>query len=92
MASIDILRCHDLDHAHARAIVDAMAEEMQQKYATSHQWQADTLHFNRPGIDGQIRIEQGQIHVQARLGLLFSAMKPIIEREIEHTLNERFRA
>lgn len=92
MPSIDIYHGHDLDHERARAIVGDVACDMQQKYATSNRWENDTLHFSRPGIDGRIRIKSGQIHVQARLGILFGAMKPIIEREIERILDEKFRA
>lgn len=92
MPSIDICRGHDLGNQRARTIVDDVANEMQQKFATTNHWQDDTLHFSRPGIEGQICIEDGQIHVQARLGLLFGAMKSVIEREIERTLDEKFLA
>lgn len=90
MSCIDICRGHGLGHECARAIVDDVAAEMRQKFATDNHWQEDTLHFSRPGINGQIRIEDGQVHFHAQLGLLFGAMKPVIEREIERALDERF--
>lgn len=90
MPSIDICRGHDLSKERARNVVDDVACEMQRKYATRNSWENDTLHFSRPGIEGQIRIEDGQIHVHARLGLLFGAMKSVIEGEIERAIDERF--
>jgi putative polyhydroxyalkanoate system protein len=90
MASIDIRHAHSLPAARARAAVEEVAEKLGRKFGLQYRWEGDTLHFLRPGVDGRIELLPRQLHVSARLGLLFSAMKGSIEAEIRRYLDERF--
>jgi putative polyhydroxyalkanoate system protein len=47
------------------------------------------LHFQRQGVDGRIALQPGQVHVDAKLGMLFSALKGTIESELRRVLQER---
>jgi putative polyhydroxyalkanoate system protein len=90
MASIDIRRPHRLSQSEAHTVIDKVAARMREKFEVQTQWHGDTLAFERPGINGQIAIGGDEIHVSARLGLLFSPLKGMIEQEIRRKLDEHF--
>lgn len=89
MATIDIRHDHDLPAAKARAAVEEVAVKLGRKFGLDCRWEGDTLHFMRSGVDGRIELLPQQLHVSARLGMLFSAMKGPIEAEIRRYLDER---
>jgi putative polyhydroxyalkanoate system protein len=90
MPDIDIRRPHRLSHAEAHALVDQVASRMREKFDIKSQWQNDTLAFERPGISGKIAVGSDEIHVSARLGMLLSPLKGMIEQEIRRKLDEHF--
>jgi putative polyhydroxyalkanoate system protein len=90
MSSIDIRRPHSLSEADAHALIDKVAERMREKFDLKSQWQDGVLVFERPGIGGKIAILANEIHVTARLGMLFSPLKAMIEQEIRRKLDEHF--
>jgi putative polyhydroxyalkanoate system protein len=55
-----------------------------------HQWDGDTLTFNRSGVDGKIKLSPKKLHVTAKLGFLVSMLKDSIESEIRRVLDEKF--
>ena len=89
MPSIDIRRKHGKTHAEARAIVEKTADSMTKKFGVASEWDGDTLHFKRSGVNGSIEVTATEVIVHAQLGLLLGAMKPVIEREIEGQLDKR---
>lgn len=90
MPSIDIRRPHRLPIAEARSRVDQVAARMQEKFGLTGDWQGDTLGFSRPGLTGAIAVEPEAIQVQARLGMMLTPLKGVIEQEIRHKLDELF--
>jgi putative polyhydroxyalkanoate system protein len=89
MASIDITHRHSLPpEAARRAVVEAVVK-LGQKLGVDYRWDGDTLHFQRQGVDGRIAMAPGQVHVSAKLGLLFSALKGTVESELLRVLRER---
>jgi len=90
MSGIDIRHAHSLPMDQARTAVEQVANSLVQRFDVSCDWQGDTLHFARPGVDGRIALEPQQLHVTASLGFLLSAMRGPIETEIRRVLAERF--
>jgi putative polyhydroxyalkanoate system protein len=90
MSSIDIRRPHSLSEADAHALIDKVAERMREKFDLKSHWQDGVLVFERPGIGGKIAILGNEIHVTAKLGMLFSPLKTMIEQEIRRKLDEHF--
>ena len=90
MPSIHIRRPHQLPMAEARARVDQVAARMQEKFGLAGEWQGDTLGFSRPGLTGSIAVEREAIEVQARLGMMLTPLKGVIEQEIRRKLDEHF--
>ena len=89
MATIDIHHAHTLPDAAARKAVEDVAVKLGRKFGLDYRWEGDTVHFVRPGVDGRIQLLPGQVHVTAKLGLLFAAMRGTIESELLRILKER---
>jgi putative polyhydroxyalkanoate system protein len=88
MPKIDIRRAHGRSLQAAKEAVDETAAAISKRLAVSTEWDGDTLRFQRGGVSGQIRVTETEVHVIAELGLLFGAMKPMIEGEIQRRLDE----
>ncbi len=90
MSTIEITQDHSLSPAQARQAVEDFAAKLGKKFGLESRWEGETLHFKRSGVDGQISMTPGQLHVRAKLGLMFGAMKGRIEQEMRRVLDERF--
>lgn len=90
MPSIELHRPHQLGLEEARTVVERVATRMQEKFGVQTRWDGDTLRFARQGVDGGIRVEPGQVHVSARLGMLLTPLKGMIEDEVRRKLDEYF--
>lgn len=89
MSTIEIHHPHSLPHAQARQAVEDFAAKLGQRFGLDYRWEGDTLHFKRSGVDGHVALLPGQLLVNAKLGLLYSAMKGPIEHEMRRVLAER---
>lgn len=89
MASIDITHHHSLPPDAARRAVEDAVARLGEKLGVDYRWEGDMLHFQRHGVDGRITLAPGQVHVAAKLGLLFSALKGTVESELLRVLQER---
>ncbi|HEX2596678.1 MAG TPA: polyhydroxyalkanoic acid system family protein [Luteimonas sp.] len=89
MSTIDIRHPHGLAPAQARQAVEDFAVKLGQRFGLDYRWEGDVLHFKRSGVDGHILLLPGELHVKAKLGLLFAAMKGSIESEMRRVLAER---
>jgi putative polyhydroxyalkanoate system protein len=90
MPSIDITRHHSLPLAEARQKVDRVAAHIAEKFQVVHEWQGNTLHFSRSGVDGQIAVTTGLVRVTAELGFLLSMLRDPVEREVKRYLEDEF--
>jgi putative polyhydroxyalkanoate system protein len=90
MSHIDIHHTHSLPHAKARTAVQQVADKLAERFGLDCQWEGETLHFERSGVDGRILLEPNSLRVTANLGFLMSAFRGPIEAEIRRVLDERF--
>jgi putative polyhydroxyalkanoate system protein len=90
MSKIDIRRKHSKSHKAAKVAVDKTAAAIGKKFGIHSEWDGDTLNFHRPGGSGKIHVTKTEVRVTAELGFLMSALKPMIESEIERQLDENF--
>ena len=88
--TIHIRRAHGLNAEEARDTADQLAKELAERFDVEHHWDEGVLYFARPGVNGEIRIDDGVIDITTELGFLFSALKPAVEREINRYLDEHF--
>ena len=90
MPSIDITRHHSRPLAEAKQKVERVAKHIAEKFQVVYEWQGNTLHFSRSGVDGQIAVTPKLIKVTANLGFLLSMIRDPVEREINRFLDEEF--
>jgi len=90
MSDIRIRRRHGKSLADARASAEHMATELNEEFDLSHSWNGNVMRFKRPGVSGDLTVDERDVALNIRLGLLLFALKPTIEREIHRFFDENF--
>jgi len=85
---IHIIREHNLGLEQARDSATNMARDLAEQFSISTQWNANTLTFARPGVDGEIQVEAARIVIQVRLGFMVSLFRAGIEQSIHEHLDQ----
>ncbi|MEY4766126.1 MAG: hypothetical protein RI907_2799 [Pseudomonadota bacterium] len=90
MSEIKLQHTHDLGLDKARELAAKWSQEAGAKLGLSCRTEAgadhDTVHFERSGVKGRMRVSAQQFDLEVKLGLMMSAMKPVIEAEIRKNL------
>jgi len=87
MSTIKVTRHHQLDHQHALQAADELAQSLSRDFDVQYQWKNEVLYFNRRGANGELHVGPQTIQIELKLGLLLSAFRDRIEREIHHHLD-----
>ena len=87
MASISITKRHSLSRRKARDAAERVAQDLEQRFDLAWAWEGDEVVFERAGLSGRMHVGAREIRLDVRLGLLLSALKPAIEREIHAQLD-----
>ncbi len=90
MSTIDIHAHHKLSHDEALTAADELSCDLARKFGIDYGWEDEVIHFERPGVSGQISVEKTEIRIQADLGFLLMMLKGPIEQEIVSYLTEHF--
>lgn len=88
MADIELKRAHHLGLKGARAAAEKMAEKLGKQFNLSGTWTGNTLHFDRPGVNGALSVSDKDMHLAVTLGFLLKAMKGPIERAVHEQLDK----
>lgn len=92
MSTIDIRHPHSLPADQARSAIDEVASKLQERFEINSRWEGENLLFSRSGVDGAIELLPDQVRVTAELGFLLSAMKGMVESEIQRVLTDKLGA
>ena len=90
MSTIDIHAFHKLSHEEALNAADELSIDLAKKFGIDYGWEEEVIHFERPGVNGQILVQESELRIQANLGLLLMMLKTPIEQEIIRYLKEHF--
>ena len=74
----------------ARKLAERVAKQLKERYAVDYAWSGDTLSFVHQGVTGVLDVTATEVAVRVRLGLLFSFLKPQIEKKIFQDLSKHF--
>ena len=92
MANLHILREHALGLSAARKIAYAWAEHVEQEFNMECTYEegkaSDTVHFERTGVHGTLKVTKAHFELEAKLGILLGAFKGRIEAEIVKNLDD----
>ena len=90
MSTIDIHAFHKLSHEEALNAADELSIDLAKKFGIDYGWDEEVIHFERPGVNGQILVQESELRIQANLGLMLMMLKTPIEQEIIRYLKEHF--
>jgi putative polyhydroxyalkanoate system protein len=90
VSTIDIHAHHALSHEEALAAADELSCDLSEKFGIDYGWEGEVIHFERPGVHGQILVMERELRIQAELGFLLMMLKGPIEQEIVRYLTEHF--
>jgi len=90
MSTIDIHAYHDLSHEDALNAADELSIDLAEKFGIDYGWEDEVIHFERPGVNGQILVKETELRIQANLGFMLMMLKSPIEQEIVRYLEEHF--
>lgn len=88
MASISIVRKHQLSHKKAKDVAEKIARGLNKRFNLDYVWEGDDIEFERPGVSGTMHVAKDKLTLDVTLGFLLSALKPTIEREINAQLDQ----
>jgi putative polyhydroxyalkanoate system protein len=89
---IIIRRKHGKTRSEARIAAEHMASELEEEFDLSFTWDGEVMHFKRPGLSGELTLDNQEVILNVRLGFFLSALKPSIESEVHRFFDENFRA
>lgn len=87
MSEIHYVRKHSLSMAEAKKMVQKAADALGEEYDLTSQWEGDTLHFRRSGVDGFMAVSREQVELKVKLGFLLRPFKAKFEEHIERNLD-----
>jgi putative polyhydroxyalkanoate system protein len=88
MSDIHFIRKHSLSVAEAKKKVQQAADHLADEYDLASEWEGDTLHFTRSGVDGHIAVTAKEVTLDVKLGFLLRAFKTTFEHHIERNLDD----
>ncbi len=90
MSDINIRRQHGKTRADARTSAEHMASELKEEFDLDYAWNGDVMRFKRPGLAGELSLDDSEVTFHIHLGFLLFALKPTIEREVHRFFDENF--
>ncbi|MFW2403700.1 MAG: polyhydroxyalkanoic acid system family protein [Gammaproteobacteria bacterium] len=89
MASIQIKQAYTMPYDELKEGLDKLAGKLGEQYQLECDWDSDDcMCFSRSGADGKVEIGEEEIDLQVNLGMMMSAFKGTIEREIQTFMDE----
>ena len=87
MSEIKYKREHHLSIKDAKKIAQRAADGLGKEYDLQSQWEGDTLHFSRGGVDGHMHVTAHYIDLNVKLGFLLRPFRSAFEHHIERNLD-----
>jgi len=89
MSRLIITRAHDLSFEDLCAEAEALAEKLRRQYGGSWRWEEDCLHYNYSGgVDAIVWVDEDELTIEVKLGMMMGMMRRPIEREINVYLDQ----
>jgi len=90
MGTISITKRHHLSHKKAKEAAQKVADDLNMRFDLGYTWRGDCIEFARPGLRGELHILKDEVRLDCKLGLLLTALKPAIEKDVHKEFDKRF--
>jgi putative polyhydroxyalkanoate system protein len=87
VSEIHYKRMHHLSIKDAKKIAQKAADDLGKEYDLRSEWEGDTLHFRRSGVDGHMHVTAHYIDLNVKLGFLLRPFRSAFEHHIERNLD-----
>ena len=71
LSTIDIHAYHKLSHEDALTAADKLSCDLSEKFGIDYGWEDEGIPFERPGVHGQILVNDTELRIQANLGFMY---------------------
>ena len=89
MSRIYIQRDHELDNRTLRKRAERLAKQLQSEFGGNYRWEGNTVHYSYSGgIDARLTLQDADILVDVKLGVLMLMLKKRLQQEIEGYLDQ----
>lgn len=89
MAKIKLDHNYTIPREELHTKLDELAEEMGSRYQLECKWESDDcISFKRSGAAGEINIDDKQLSLSMKLGMMLAAFKGPIERDIKNFITK----
>ena len=88
MAQIDLTHAHTMSKDDAKAAVERVGRDLEDRLDATSQWDGDTLRFERSGASGRIDVRPGEVQVTIDLSWWVPASTDRVRGEAEALLDE----
>jgi putative polyhydroxyalkanoate system protein len=88
MADIVMHRTHHHGLKGARTAAEKMAKKLDEKFDLTSEWEGNTLHFHRSGVNGHLVVTDHDMNLNVTLGFMLKLMKGPIEKAIHEQLED----
>jgi putative polyhydroxyalkanoate system protein len=88
MSRIYIQRDHELDSGTLRKRAESLAKQLKGEFGGNYRWEGNTVHYSYSGgIDARLTLQDEEILVDVKLGVLMLMLKKRLQQEIERYLD-----
>jgi putative polyhydroxyalkanoate system protein len=87
MSEIKYKREHHLSIREAKKLAQKAADDLGKEYDLVSEWEGDTLHFHRSGVDGRMHVTAHYIDLNVKLGFLLRPFRSAFEHHIERNID-----
>ena len=90
MSVINIERQHSLSLEELTLRVNEIAAKLEAKLDIRSEWEdKNTLSFRRKGANGSIELSENSVSITVRLGIMFRALRSVVESELEKVVESK---
>lgn len=90
MSVINIEKQHSLSFEELTERVNEIAKKLETKLDIRSEWEdKNTLSFRRKGANGSIELSEDSVSITVRLGMMFRALKSVVESELERVVEAK---
>ena len=91
MPSIHICAEHHLGLTAARQHIEHLAEQLKDRLGVSYNWSGNELYIDRTGASGTILVEENAVTIDVKLGIMLTAFKGQIEKQLKGFLQQNLK-
>ena len=88
MAGFKLSKSHSMCPEELREAAQGLAENLEREHGVRSHWEGDTVRIKGSGVDGKLSIGEDTVEVSVMLGMLASAFKGVLKKEVQRYLDE----